>query len=454
MNELNLVGLHEDGESLVLAGPMGERYTVRIDDALRAAVRRDRPQLEQLRASSTATLPVREIQARIRAGATAEDVAADAGVPVEHVRRYEGPVLAEREHVVDRVRATRLGDADAPTLADLVADRLASRDVDPEDVVWDAARDASGTWRATARFEAGGAGRTATWAYDASSREVRALDDEARWLSENEVGVPRTGVSDDDVQSAVRPVLSAVDGLLERGHDPRRPRDAATTDALLDDLGRRRGTRAPDVVEDDFEGFGPLRDDPHPAGSRGDRRHDDRRHDGGRGRGAPDDRPDPDGPGDLLDQAEAAAHDEHAGDGPDERGGRRGKRQRHGHERVPVTDRMSVADVVALPFPARDAHPDPDDAETGAEDATGGAPDHDHEPAPDDHGPDRAPSASDSDARGSDARGSDARGSEDGQDLEPAGAGRPEGRRPSSTRKQRAKMPSWDEIMFGSRTDA
>ncbi|MFC8733985.1 septation protein SepH [Luteimicrobium sp. NPDC057192] len=424
MNELNLVGLHEDGESLVLAGPMGERYTVRIDDALRAAVRRDRPQLEQLRASQTASLPVREIQARIRAGATAEEVAAEAGVPVEHVRRYEGPVLAEREHVVDRVRATRLGDADAPTLADLVADRLASRDVDPEAVAWDAARDPSGTWRATARFAAGGADRTATWAYDASSREVRALDDEARWLSENEVGVPRTGVSDDDVQSAVRPVLSAVDGLLDRGHDPRRPRDAAATDALLDDLGRRRGTRTPDVVEDDFEGFGPLRDEPHPAGSRGDRRHD------GGARSAHDD-----GPGDLVEQAEAAERDEHADEhqdgGHDERRGRRGKRQRHGHERVPVTDRVSVADVVALPFPARDAHDD--DADELAEgDRVDGASDSGHDDAPAAHETHETP---------------------DEPDLEPAGAGRGE-RRPSSSRKQRAKMPSWDEIMFGSRTDA
>ncbi|MGC5166432.1 septation protein SepH [Luteimicrobium sp. DT211] len=437
MNELNLVGLHEDGESLVLAGPMGERYTVRIDDALRAAVRRDRPQLEQLRASSTATLPVREIQARIRAGATAEEVATEAGVPVEHVRRYEGPVLAEREHVVDRVRATRLGDADAPTLTDLVADRLASRDVDADDVAWDAARDTSGSWRATARFVAGGAERTATWAYDASSREVRALDDEARWLSENEVGVPRTGVSEDDVRSAVRPVLSAVDGLLERGHDPRRPRDAAATDALLDDLGRRRGSRSdalPDL-DDDFEGFGPLRDDPHPAGSRGDRGRDDRQQDD---RGRRSDEP-----------ADADGHDEHAPDerepdghgsagGLDERRGRRGKRQRQGHDRVPVTDRLSVADVVALPFPARDAHPGegegvPPDAGTDAA-PSDAAPERDAES---DHGPgDGAP--------------------EQSSDLEPAGAGRPEGRRPaSSSRKQRAKMPSWDEIMFGgSRTDA
>lgn len=430
MNELNLVGLHEDGESLVLAGPMGERYTVRIDDTLRAAVRRDRPQLEQLRASSPGTLPVREIQARIRAGASAEEVAAEAGVPVEHVRRYEGPVLAEREHVVDRVRATRIGDTDAPTLSDLVADRLASRDVDADSVAWDAARDASGTWRATARFAAGGRDRTATWAYDASSREVRALDDEARWLSEDEVGGP-VGVGDDDVRSAVRPVLSAVDGLLERGRDPRHPRDAATTDALLDDLGRRRGTRAPDTVEDDFEGFGPLRDEPHPAGSRADRPgHPDDAHDGPSGHAEPAD--------DSGGEPDAAAGRDDHGD----RRGRRGKRQRHGHDRVSVADRMSVADVVALPFPAQDAHLDDDVDGVDLDPAPA------DEPRPD-HPGDRAPDGEDRDAGAARA----GHGSEDGPDLAPAGAGRGTERKPSS-RKQRAKMPSWDEIMFGSRTDA
>jgi hypothetical protein len=440
MNELNLVGLHEDGESLVLAGPMGERYTVRIDDTLRAAVRRDRPQLEQLRASSPGALPVREIQARIRAGASAEQVAQESGVPVEHVRRYEGPVLAEREHVVDRVRATRLGDTDAPTLADLVADRLASRDVDEDAVVWDAARDAAGTWRATARFVAGGRDRTATWAYDTSSREVRALDDEARWLSENEVGVSR-GVSEDDVRSAVRPVLSAVDGLLERGRDPRHPRDAATTDALLDDLGRRRGNRSsdvlPDLTEDDFEGFGPSRDEPHPAGSRADRADGDRpekdrperdrdgedRHGPGRGEPAVDE------------------HDDAPADHEDRRT-HRGRRGRQGHDRVSVTDRMSVADVVALPVPARDAHLDDDVDAVDLEPAPA------DEPRPD-HPSDRA---ADGDARDAGA-GRSGHDSEDDPDLAPAGAGRGTERKPSS-RKQRAKMPSWDEIMFGSRTDA
>ena len=125
MGELELVGLHEDGEHLVLVAPDGARFRVRIDEPLRAAVRRDRPQLEQLRAESAGTLSPREIQARIRAGATTQEVADSAGLPVERVRRYEGPVLAEREHVAEQARSTRVGrDAGAPTLGDLVTDRL------------------------------------------------------------------------------------------------------------------------------------------------------------------------------------------------------------------------------------------------------------------------------------------------------------------------------------------
>ena len=48
MDELELVGLADDGEHLVLTRADGQRFRVRIDEPLRAAVRRDRPQLEQL----------------------------------------------------------------------------------------------------------------------------------------------------------------------------------------------------------------------------------------------------------------------------------------------------------------------------------------------------------------------------------------------------------------------
>lgn len=273
MSELRLVGLHDDGEHVVLAGPDGQRFRLPIDEALRAAVRRDRPHLEQVRVESGGHLPPREIQARIRAGATAQEVADEAGVPVELVRRYEGPVLAERDFVASQARATRIGhEVSAPSLGDLATDRLATRGVSPGTVTWDASRDAAGPWCVELSFEVGGQRRTARWSFDVAARTLRATDDEARWLSETELSdgpIPRRHLAavrptvfDVEVEAALRPVLAAVDvtAAPEEAADEPDPLDA--TAALLDDLAGRRGQRQPLVEDEDddpdeFEGFGP-----------------------------------------------------------------------------------------------------------------------------------------------------------------------------------------------------
>ena len=166
----------------------GTRFRVRIDEPLRAAVRRDRPQLEQLRAQHAGVLSPREIQTRIRAGATAQEVADDADLAVEQVRRYEGPVLAERAYVADQARATRVGrDAGAPLLGDLVTDRLAARGVDLDTLAWDAAPEGAHPWVVLARFTVGDTERVARWTFDSAKRTVVADEDEARWLSETEL---------------------------------------------------------------------------------------------------------------------------------------------------------------------------------------------------------------------------------------------------------------------------
>ncbi len=268
MGELELVGLHEDGEHLVLVGPDGQRFRVRIDEQLRAAVRRDRPALEQLRAHEASALSPREIQAQIRSGRTAEDIAAEAGLDVEHVRRYEGPVLAEREFIVEQARATRVGrEPDAPQLGDLVTDRLATRHVDPADLSWDACREPGRPWRVTARFVVGDAPRQARWTFDPGARTLQADEDEARWLSETPIeqgpaphrhlAAVRGAVFDVEADGAVRPVLAAVDVRPDAGPTAEDP-----TASLLDDLRLRRGVRQalePEADDDTFEGFGPQR---------------------------------------------------------------------------------------------------------------------------------------------------------------------------------------------------
>ncbi|HEY0186037.1 MAG TPA: septation protein SepH [Cellulomonas sp.] len=267
MAELELVGLHEDGEHLVLAAADGQRYRLHIDEPLRAAVRRDRPQLEQIRAEQSGVPSPREIQARVRAGASAEQIAEESGLGVEHVRRFEGPVLAEREFIAQQAQQTRIGrDVGAPVLGDLVLDRLAARGVDTADLVWDAFREPGAGWTVVARYTVQDEPREARWGYDPSARAVHADEDEARWLSETEIAdgpLPRRHLTavrdvvyDVDAEGSVRPVLAAVDAGAPAPEDP-----AAGTDDLLDDLRARRGVRqALDLEDDDegeFPGFGP-----------------------------------------------------------------------------------------------------------------------------------------------------------------------------------------------------
>ncbi|KGM14278.1 septation protein SepH [Cellulomonas bogoriensis] len=267
MSELTLIGLHEDGEHVVLQTRDGQKLRLPIDEALRAAVRRDRPQLEQVRAERAASLPPREIQARVRAGASAEEVAEESGTAVELIRRYTGPVLAEREYVAGQAQQTRIGhDLGAPLLGELVTDRLATRGVEPGSIRWDARRPGPGSWTVEVSFSVQGTQRSASWTYDPTAKTVRAEDDEARWLSETELvdgPIPRRHLAavpmgDADVDAALRPLLAQIDPAPAVPEDEPDPVDEAQ--AILDDLTDRRGVRQSldlDDLDERFEGFGP-----------------------------------------------------------------------------------------------------------------------------------------------------------------------------------------------------
>ena len=191
MRDLRLVGVHEDGQHLLLADAEGERFRIQLDDPLRAAVRRDRPRFGQLQIEIDGGMRPREVQALIRAGLSTEEVSERSGWTVEKVARYEGPILAEREYVAGLARGVRLrgrggGGASAPTLSGRVSQRLSGRGVDPAVADWDSARDENGGWTVVLTFPAGGRERQARWAFDVQARTVSAVDDEARWLSEDD----------------------------------------------------------------------------------------------------------------------------------------------------------------------------------------------------------------------------------------------------------------------------
>ncbi|PZG16833.1 DUF3071 domain-containing protein, partial [Spongiactinospora gelatinilytica] len=145
MQELRLVAVSEDGTYLVLAtAGRGTRFTLPVDDRLRAAVRGNFSRLGQYEIEVESPLRPKEIQARIRAGETAEEIAATAGIPVERVRWFEGPVLQEREYMAQQAQrvAVRLpGESSpGPTLGELVAERLTRRGVPADEIDWDSAK--------------------------------------------------------------------------------------------------------------------------------------------------------------------------------------------------------------------------------------------------------------------------------------------------------------------------
>lgn len=185
MQELRLVGVHEDGRHLLLSAADGTRFKVALNDDLRVASRGRR---SGVGAGMPAPSSAREVQALVRSGLSVEEVAERAGWPISKVTVFAAPVLAERGHVAGRAAAVRLRseDGEAERLSTRVERRLAGRGVDPDEVDWDAARDDAGVWHVHIEFVAGGRERRAVWRFDTATEHVNAMDDEARWLSEDD----------------------------------------------------------------------------------------------------------------------------------------------------------------------------------------------------------------------------------------------------------------------------
>ncbi|TWE12972.1 septation protein SepH [Rudaeicoccus suwonensis] len=193
MRDLRLVGVHEDGEHVVLTDADGERFQVAIDDELRRSVRVRQVSTTSTEASDEDAVQMRprDIQALLRSGLTMDEVAERSGWTVEKIRRYEPPIRAERDYVAGLARNIAIyhpgpRQAEPATFAGRVQQRLDGRGVPAEEIVWDSWRGNDGVWTVQCAFPAGGRLRQANWRFEVSSRTLAPQDDEARWLGEDE----------------------------------------------------------------------------------------------------------------------------------------------------------------------------------------------------------------------------------------------------------------------------
>ncbi|WP_433673661.1 septation protein SepH [Microbacterium gorillae] len=280
MEQLTIIGT--EGDQLVLVTEAGDRYALVIDDVLRTELKK------AARRESAPEAPhasPRDIQTHIRAGLSTAEVAELLGTTVEAVQRYEGPVLAEREHIVSQALAVPVlvGSEVEPdgTLSFGMAIRAKLAEAEASGERWTSWKGEEG-WIVKLEFVSAEVEHDARWGFDPRrstlspqnsaatqlSRQgslpegliprLRALDttpaasatpwkDESRFDSgafgPRRLPDPAPTDAETNGENSQRP-STAADAAMNRAPEPDRPTHPDTAD-LLEALRRRRGQREP-----------------------------------------------------------------------------------------------------------------------------------------------------------------------------------------------------------------
>jgi hypothetical protein len=218
------VGLSQDGKSLIVATASGEELAIEVDDRLHAALRGDQPRLGQLEIEMENALGPRDIQSKIRSGLSLEEVGRIAGMPLDRVERWAAPVLAEREHIALLAMSSsvrkRGETAGHRLLRAAVTERLQKRGVDIDTVDWDSYRQDDGRWSVSAGYRSGESTRSAVFVFDLQGRFSVAGNDEARWVLQEQSsskgpqpGRRRPAAGDGESEPDTEPTLDLSDEL-------------------------------------------------------------------------------------------------------------------------------------------------------------------------------------------------------------------------------------------------
>ncbi len=190
MPVLKVVGLDVDGRHILCEGDdPTQKFRLRVDDRLRAAVRGDRTRLNQIQIDIEVAnvLTPKEIQARIRAGASVEQLAESADADITRIERFAHPVLLERSRAAELATAAHPILHDGPsvlTLLETVTTALVSRGLNPDVLNWDAWRNEDNRWTVQLAWKAGKSDNLAHFRFTpgAHGGTVSAVDDTAAEL--------------------------------------------------------------------------------------------------------------------------------------------------------------------------------------------------------------------------------------------------------------------------------
>ncbi|MHB1172976.1 MAG: septation protein SepH [Lacisediminihabitans sp.] len=182
MQDLRVIGV-ENG-ALLVASDDGTRYRIAIDEVLQSKLRQTIPD-----PGAGRKLAPKDIQAHIRSGMSAQDVASITGVPLDYIQKFEGPVLAEREFVVQSALMVPVHTAmetdpmgQGTTFGSAIRERL--YDLSAINERWASWKEAGGGWVVKLSFTANLIDHDARWRYDPKKSALAPLNNEAITLSQ------------------------------------------------------------------------------------------------------------------------------------------------------------------------------------------------------------------------------------------------------------------------------
>jgi hypothetical protein len=190
MRELKVVGLDPDSKYVLCeSANCAEKYKLPADDRLRAVLAGEAilPEQPALDINVTNMLSPKEIQARIRAGASVEQVAAASGSDINRIQRFANPVLLERFRAAELATAAHPLLADGPSVLNLretVTAALMARGLSAEKLSWDAWRNEDSRWTVQLGWQAGRSDNVAHFRFTPGAHGgiITAIDDSASEL--------------------------------------------------------------------------------------------------------------------------------------------------------------------------------------------------------------------------------------------------------------------------------
>ncbi|WP_237202567.1 septation protein SepH [Rothia endophytica] len=274
MLELQLAGIHDDGENLVLNDDNGSSYLLPIDQNLRQSIAKAR-RISPTRPGGRGSFGPRDIQARFRQGATVEEIAAESGWEAERVRRYEWPIVAERANIIRTARSVLIsptpgGEGPARSLDqhyEAISQHYSFGDA-PLD--WSTWQQESGQWTLALDVELPtdvqnelprGVHFPARWTFNPANQSLYASNEAAYFLMgrEHTTGGPIPGLGTNGTShsaEAEQKTTAENETALtpEPASSPRltavRVPENREQNALLDELTARRGARSFDPASE------------------------------------------------------------------------------------------------------------------------------------------------------------------------------------------------------------